>query len=70
MMTPKSKPRLGYAVGGPPIGTISRFFKSADVFHGDTERQDYGKATKTGELSKPAGDSKSKAPIRPKGKVK
>jgi hypothetical protein len=67
MATPKPK-RETYAVGGPPITTRSRFMKSTDVFRTGIERQDYGKASKTGELSKAAGDSKSKAPVKPRVK--
>jgi hypothetical protein len=41
-----------YARGGPEVSTRSRFIKSPDVFRTSIERQDYGKKTPGGELSK------------------
>ena len=66
MVTPK--PKETYAVGGPPIGSRSRFMKGPDVFRTGIERQDYGKTGKGGELSKSKGDSKSKTPVKPRTK--
>jgi hypothetical protein len=55
-----------YAQGGDVITSRSRFMKSSDVYRTSIERQDYGKSTKGGELSKLEGDSKSLKPIKPK----
>ena len=68
MVTPKPK-RETYAVGGAVLGSRSRFMKAPAVFHGDTERQDYDKATKGGELSKTRGDTKSQKAIKPRTKT-
>jgi hypothetical protein len=66
MVTPKPK-RETYAVGGAVLGSRSRFMKAPAVFHGDTERTDYGKKSPGGELARTKGD-KSEKPIRPKVK--
>lgn len=55
-----------YARGGPPMNTRSRFIKVPDVYRTSIERQDYGKKSPGGELSKTQGESKSEKAIKPR----
>ena len=67
-MKPKKSARLPiYAHGGPEVTSVSRFFKTSDVFRTGIVKQNYAKSGKTGELSKLSGESKSEKPVRPQG---
>jgi hypothetical protein len=56
-----------FARGGPVVTSVSRFMKTPNVFLTDTQRTDYDKKSKGGELSTLTGDDKSLKPVKPKG---
>jgi hypothetical protein len=54
-----------FAQGGDVFGSVSRFYKTPNIFTApkDTEKRDYGGAKDP--LSKKEGDTKSLTPIKP-----
>ena len=54
-----------FARGGPEVTTRSQFLKTADVFRTGLERNDYDKTGKSGELSKPKGETKVEKTVKP-----
>jgi hypothetical protein len=56
-----------FAEGGECLHpTKSRFIKTPDVFRTGTERNDYDKTGKGGEMSEMTGDTKSEKPVKPR----
>lgn len=54
-----------YACGGDVSTTRSQFLKQSDAFRHDTEKTNFKKVGKGGSMSKLAGDSKSRKPVKP-----